>query len=179
MLYYALTSTRFLSRPCIQQQDFQLFHLFRDILYRVRLEPILSLLSTILSPPFVLALSWLRMSSFRVSFCSTRDDIRIFVIGRIGLAVPLPCSFRFSWISLLSANKSSLSVTLVSILFLHQWPHRQVLSISLQSTITVIIIVVLVVSFFKRCFDTTIAKCLTLDLRQIKTYVPLFIDVWF
>ena len=37
--------------------DAQWFHLFRDIPYSVRLELILSLLSTILSPPFVLASS--------------------------------------------------------------------------------------------------------------------------
>ena len=48
-------STRCLSRPCIQQQGVQWFHLFCDILYSVPLEPILLLLSTILSPPFVLA----------------------------------------------------------------------------------------------------------------------------
>ena len=98
VLYYTLTSTRCLPRPCIQQQW---FHLFRDILYSVRLEPILSLLSTILSPPFVIASSWLRMSSFLVSFGSIRDDIRLLVLGRIGFAVPLSCSFQFSWIPLL------------------------------------------------------------------------------
>ena len=37
--------------------DAQWFHLFLDIPYSVRLELILSLLSTILSPPFVLASS--------------------------------------------------------------------------------------------------------------------------
>ena len=57
VLYYALTSTHCLPRPCIQQQDVQWFHLIRDKLYSVRLEPILSLLSTILCPPFVLASS--------------------------------------------------------------------------------------------------------------------------
>ena len=76
------------------------------------------------------------MSSFRVSFSSTRDDIRFLVLGSIGFAVPLSCSFRLSGIPLLSANKSSISDRLVSILFLHQSPHRQVLSISLQSAIS-------------------------------------------
>ena len=123
VLYYPLTSTRCLSRPYIQQQDVQWFHLFRDIFCSVRLEPILSLLSTILSTPFVLASSWLRMSSFHVSFGSTRGDICLLVLGRIGFAVPLSCSFRFSWIPLLSANKSSLSATLASILFFHQSPY--------------------------------------------------------
>ena len=42
-----------------------------------------------------------------------------FVLGRIDFAAPLSCSFWFSWIPLLSANKSSHSATLVSILFLH------------------------------------------------------------
>ena len=41
-----------------------------------------------------------------------------FVLGRIDFAAPLSCSFWFSWIPLLSANKSSYSATLVSILFL-------------------------------------------------------------
>ena len=102
------------------------------IFFSVRLETILSLLSTLLFPQFALASSWLKMSSFRVSFGWTRDDIRLLVLGRIGFAVPLSCSFRFSWIPLLSANKSSLSATLVSMLFLNESPHRQVLSISLK-----------------------------------------------
>ena len=33
------------------------------------------------------------MFSFRVSFGSTRDDIRLLSLGRIGFAVSLPCSF--------------------------------------------------------------------------------------
>ena len=89
-----------------------------------------------MSPPFVLASSWLRMYFFRVIFGSTRDDIPLFVLGRIGFAVPLARSFQFSWIPLLSANKSSLFAMLVSILFLHQSTHRQVLSTSLQSAIS-------------------------------------------
>ena len=70
------------------------------------------------------------------SFGSTRDDICFLVLGRIGFAVLFSCSFRFSWIQLPSANKSSLSATLVSILFLDQSPHHQVLSIYLQSAIS-------------------------------------------
>ena len=55
VFYYASTSTRCLPRPCIQQPDVQWYHLFRDIFYSVCLEPILLLLSKILSPPIVLA----------------------------------------------------------------------------------------------------------------------------
>ena len=127
------TSTCCLPRPCTQQQDVQWFHLFSGIVYKVHLEPILSLLSRILSAPFVLASSWLRISSFHVSLGTTRDDIRLLVLCRIGFAIPLSWSFRFSWIPLLSANMSSLSATLVSIHFVHQSPHCQVLSISPQS----------------------------------------------
>ena len=131
VLYYVLTRTYCLPKPCIQQEDVKWFHLFCDILYSVCLEPILSLLSTILSIPFVLASSWLRMSFICVSFGSTRDKIRLLALGKIGFAVPLSFSFQFSWIPLLSANKSSLSATLVSVLFLRQSPLPQVLLISL------------------------------------------------
>ena len=92
VLYYALTSTHCLPIPCIQQPNIQWY----KILCSIRLEPILSLLSTILSPPFVLASSWLTMSSFRVSFGSTRDDIRLLFLGRIGFAAPLSSRLWFS-----------------------------------------------------------------------------------
>ena len=159
VLYYASTSTHYLPRPSMQQQDVQWFHIFCDILCSVRLE-------SIFSPPFVLALSWLRMSSLRVSLGSTRDNIRLLVLGRIDVDIPLSYSFRFSWIPLLSANKSSLSITLFSIFFLHQSPHRQVLSISLQSAVSlqlpssfspipliiivIIIIIIIIIMFFIR-----------------------------
>ena len=51
-------------------------------------------------------------------------ELTLVELGRTNFAVPLTCSFWFSWTPLLSANKSSLSATLVSILFLHQSPHR-------------------------------------------------------
>ena len=136
VFYRALTSTRCLPRPCIQQQYGQWFHFFRDILYSVHLEPIFSLLSTTLSLLFVLASSWLRMSSFHVSSGSTRDDIRLLVLSRIDFAVLLSCSFQFSRIPLPSANKSFLFATFISILLLHQSTYRQVSLVSLQTSVS-------------------------------------------